>query len=83
MHLFGGMGIITLLAGASISVYLLVVKIMGQDIWGRPLLMLGIALILIGIQFLTFGIIAEILMRTWLSASNRNPYKIRKVYKKN
>jgi len=83
MHLFGGFGLISLMAGMSISMYLLVLKIMGQDIWGRPILILGITLVLVGVQFLTFGIMTEILMRTWLSASNRNPYKIRKVHKRN
>lgn len=82
MHLFGGMGIITLLIGMGINIYLLVEKIMGFDIWGRPLLILGVTMVLVGIQFLTFGIIAEILMRTWLSASKKNLYRVRNIYRK-
>ncbi|MFN8690616.1 MAG: glycosyltransferase family 2 protein, partial [Cyclobacteriaceae bacterium] len=53
IHLFGPLGFVTLFAGIVINLYLLVVKIMGHDIWGRPLFLLGFLLVLAGIQFLT------------------------------
>lgn len=79
IHLFGPLGFITLFAGIIINLYLLVVKLMGQDIWGRPLLMLGFLLVLAGIQFLTFGLIAELMMRTYYESQNKKTYVVREV----
>jgi glycosyltransferase involved in cell wall biosynthesis len=80
IHLLGPLGIISFLIGCAINVYLLVLKIMGQDIWGRPILILGISLVLAGIQFLTFGIIAELMMRTYYESQNKKTYNIREIY---
>ncbi len=79
MHLFGGLGFFTFSIGSLISLYLLVLKIMGQDIWGRPLLLLAITLILGGIQLVTFGIMFEILMRTYFESQNKKIYRIREI----
>jgi len=80
MHLFGAWGLLLLFAGVLINLYLLVLKIGGQDIWGRPLLILGILLLLSGIQLLTFGVIAEILMRTYYESQNKRTYQIRETF---
>jgi hypothetical protein len=56
-----------------------VVKILGQDIWGRPLLILGVLLLLAGIQLITVGIAAELQMRTYYESQKKKPYKIRKI----
>lgn len=82
IHLFGPIGIVSLAAGMLISVYLLVVKLMGQDIWGRPILILGVFLVMAGIQFLTFGLIAELMMRTYFESQNKKTYSVREVYRK-
>jgi len=82
MHLFGTMGFFTFFIGSLISFYLLILKIMGEDIWGRPLLLLGITLILGGIQLVTFGIMSEILMRTYFESQNKKIYRIREIYTK-
>ncbi|HAC24189.1 MAG TPA: glycosyltransferase [Cytophagales bacterium] len=79
IHLFGPLGFVTLFAGIVINLYLLVVKIMGHDIWGRPLLLLGLLLVLAGIQFLTFGLIAELMMRTYYESQNKKTYVVREV----
>ena len=79
MHLFGNLGLLLLLAGVAISIYLLVVKILGEDIWGRPLLILGVLLLLAGIQLITVGIAAELQMRTYYESQKKKPYKIRKI----
>lgn len=80
IHLFGPIGIVTFLAGSVISLYLLVVKLMGEDIWGRPLLILGISLVLAGIQFLTFGLIAELMMRIYYESQNKKTYSVKEVF---
>lgn len=81
MHLFGNTGLFMLLGGVLINVYLLALKLMGQDIWGKPLMILGLILLLGGIQFITIGIVVEIQMRTYFESQGKQPYKVRKVYK--
>jgi glycosyltransferase involved in cell wall biosynthesis len=80
IHLFGPLGIVSFLIGMMINSYLLVLKIMGEDIWGRPILLLGVSLVLAGIQFLTFGLIAELMMRIYFESQNKKPYTIRNVF---
>jgi len=79
MHLFGSAGIIITLAGVVINLYLLVLKIMGHDIWGKPLLMLGVMLLLTGIQLITIGLITEVLMRTYFESQGKKPYNIKSI----
>ncbi|MBX2963028.1 MAG: glycosyltransferase family 2 protein [Cyclobacteriaceae bacterium] len=79
IHFFGPLGIFSFLTGTAISLYLLVLKILGHDIWGRPVLILSITLLLAGIQFLTFGIIAELIMRTYYESQQKQTYTIREV----
>jgi len=80
MHLFGTIGFISLGIGIIINLYLLVLKIMGHDIWGKPLLILGLILLLGGIQLITIGILAEISVRTYFESQNKKTYTVRKVY---
>jgi len=80
MHLFGTIGFISFGIGALINLYLLVLKIMGRDIWGKPLLILGLIFLLGGIQLVTIGILAEISVRTYFESQNKKTYTIRKVY---
>lgn len=79
MHFFGGIGLITLGIGILINLYMLILKILGNDIWGKPLLLLGILLVLGGIQFITTGIIAELQMRTYFESQRKKPYRVKRV----
>lgn len=79
MHFFGNIGITTLAIGVLINIYLLILKIFGNDIWGKPLLLLGILMVLAGIQFITTGIIAELQMRTYFESQKKKPYRVRRV----
>lgn len=79
MHLFGNGGMLLFAIGALINVYLGVLKLMGQDIWGKPLLMLGVMLVLAGIQLITIGIVLEMQMRTYYESQEKRPYKVRHV----
>ena len=80
MHLFGTMGFISLGFGILINLYLLVLKIMGQDIWGKPILILGLIFLIAGIQLITFGILAEINVRTYFEGTNRKTYQVRRIF---
>jgi glycosyltransferase involved in cell wall biosynthesis len=59
LHLFGGLGLILGLVGAATLVYLSVLKAHGRAIGERPLLILGVLLVVVGIQFLSLGLIGE------------------------
>jgi glycosyltransferase involved in cell wall biosynthesis len=61
LHLFGGVGVTATLAGAVILAYLTAVKIGGAGIGERPLLLLGVLLVVVGVQFLSLGLIGEML----------------------
>jgi glycosyltransferase involved in cell wall biosynthesis len=79
MHFFGTAGILTSFAGGIILVYLLIIKIMGQNIWGRPVLLLGILLFIMGFQIVTIGIILDYQMRTYYESQHKSPYRVKKV----
>jgi len=80
MHFFGTAGFLAFAAGVGVNLYLLGLKLMGQDIWGKPLLILGMILLLGGIQLVTIGILADIGMRTQHEVSHRGIYRVRKTY---
>jgi dolichol-phosphate mannosyltransferase len=61
LHLFGGLGLALLAGGSAILAYLTVLKIMGEAIGGRPLLILGVLLIVVGMQFLSLGLLTELI----------------------
>jgi glycosyltransferase involved in cell wall biosynthesis len=76
MHFFGMLGLSSVLVGGLIEFYLLIYKLFGHDIGGRPLFYVGILLIIMGMQFITTGFIAELLMRTYYGSQNKTPYVI-------
>ena len=61
LHLFGGLGLGLTLLGGAVLAYLVVVKAQGHAIGGRPLLTLGVLLVVVGMQFLSLGLLSELL----------------------
>lgn len=81
IHLFGNIGLLSCLTGGLVLVYLLICKFgFGQDIGNRPLLILGILLMFVGVQFFTTGFIIDLQMRTYFESQHKRPYKIRKIF---
>lgn len=80
MHLFGTIGFICFALGVLINLYLLFLKLSGQSIWGKPLLILGIIFLLGGIQLITIGILSEVSMRTYYESQHKKTYHVRRVY---
>jgi glycosyltransferase involved in cell wall biosynthesis len=80
IHLFGGIGIMAFFIGVLINFYLLILKVLGEDIWGRPIMILGFILVIGGIQFITTGIIAEIIVRTYFESQNKKTYTVKAVF---
>lgn len=80
IHLFGPVGLVTFGIGVAINIYLFVVKLFGGDIWGRPILILGVTLVLAGIQFLIFGLLAELMVRIYYQSQNKKTYTVKEVF---
>ena len=62
LHLFGGFGVLCLLVGFIICAYLAVIWFMTHSIGGRPLLQLGMLLMILGIQLISIGLIGEMII---------------------
>ncbi|WP_282036448.1 glycosyltransferase family 2 protein [Saccharicrinis aurantiacus] len=77
MHLLGSIGVKAVFIGIVILMYLLVLKIMGDDIWGRPIIFVGIIFLFGGFQIITTGITMDLLMRTHYESQDKKVYKIR------
>lgn len=61
LHLFGPVGVFVGSLGLMINAYLAVLWFQGQGIGDRPLLMLGILMVIVGIQILVFGLLGEMI----------------------
>jgi glycosyltransferase involved in cell wall biosynthesis len=80
MHIFGLFGLLSLFLGLISGVYLTVIKFaFHQSIGSRPLLTLCILLIISGLQLFCFGLLAEVLMRTYHESQKRPIYRIREI----
>ena len=77
MYVFGFGGLIAIAASLIASTYLLMIKVMGGDIANRPLLTLAVVLGLAGIQLFCFGLLGELLIRTYHESQGRPIYRIR------
>ena len=75
LHLFGAWGLIFLTAGFGINLYLAILWVGGAPLSNRPLLLLGILLMLLGIQVLTTGLVGE--MITFKNFRRRDSYSIK------
>ena len=79
MYGFGFIGIISILISLLMTSYLLIVKILGNDIGNRPMLMFALILGIAGVQLFSFGLLGELLIRTYHESQNRPIYRVRKI----
>ena len=80
LQIFGLLGLVAGGAGALITAYLGWVRLVQhQPIADRPLLLLGVLLAFTGVQFLTFGLLAELMARTYYESQSKPTYVIREV----
>jgi glycosyltransferase involved in cell wall biosynthesis len=76
-HVFGPVGVASVVVGFLIAAYLTIQKLVYQvAIGGRPLLLLAILLIFIGFQFITMGLLGEMLARTYHETQDRPVYTV-------
>lgn len=80
MHVFGIVGLASMGLGTVIGLYLTILKLgFGQSIGDRPLLILAVLMVVAGIQIFCFGLLAELLMRTYHESQNRPIFRVREV----
>ncbi len=76
LHFFGALGAVCLALGVALGAYLTGIWVMGESIGQRPLLSLSVLLMVIGMQILVTGLIAELVVHL---ARNERPYVVRRV----
>tara|TARA_B100000579_G_C22742686_1_gene809917 strand:+ start:56 stop:1018 length:963 start_codon:yes stop_codon:yes gene_type:complete len=79
MYGFGFVGIISILISLGMTSYLFIIKILGEDIGNRPMLMFALILGIAGVQLFSFGLLGELLIRTYHESQNRPIYRVRKI----
>jgi len=80
LQFFGPIGLFSGALGFLISLYLAAGKLfMGREIGGRPLLLLGALLIIVGIQFIGMGLLGEMMVRVYHETQKKPIYVIKKV----
>jgi len=80
LHMFGMLGLSSGGVGGALLAKLLFERFfMHVPLGGRPALIIAVMLVLIGLQFLCFGLLAEILVRTYHESQNKKTYSVREV----
>jgi glycosyltransferase involved in cell wall biosynthesis len=80
IHVFGTIGLASVGLGLLAGLYLTMLKIFaGQDIGGRPLLLLAVLLVVIGVQLITMGLIGEMVIRTYYESQAKPIYYVREL----
>ena len=77
-HLFGGIGTMMVAVGLLIELYLTIDKLFGHPIGQRPLLLLGVLLIIVGIQLLSLGLVGELITQA-RARDSRDDYEVERV----
>jgi len=81
IHLFGPVGLLSGFTGFSLLLYMTYERLFQHVPMGnRPLLALAVMLVLIGLQFVVFGLLAEVLARTYYESQDKKIYSIRRVF---
>lgn len=79
IQFFGPGGLLAGTAGFLISLYLTAEKLLlGKDIGGRPLLLLGVLLIIVGMQLIGMGLLGEMLVRVYHESQKKPIYALKK-----
>ena len=80
LHMFGPLGLVSSGIGTLILMFLAYERlILGISIGTRPILLLAFVLVLVGLQFLCFGLLAEVLVRTYHASQDKKTYAVRSV----
>ena len=81
MYVFGFGGILAIVGSFLTSLYLLIIKLLGEDIGNRPLLQFSLLLAVTGVQLFGFGLLGELQIRTYHESQSRPIYRIRDTFR--
>ena len=80
IHVFGTLGFASAALGILVGMYLSFIKIvLGESIGNRPLLLLAVLLVVIGVQLVTMGLLGEMITRTYYECQNKTIYVVREI----
>lgn len=80
IHVFGTIGFVSGFVGVLLAIILTIQRqFYGMALSDRPLLLLAVLLIFVGVQFVTIGLVAEMLARTYHESQNKPTYYVRKI----
>jgi glycosyltransferase involved in cell wall biosynthesis len=79
IYMFGAAGFFLLFLGGAAGLFVIIRRLFFEGIWLSPMLFIAILLIIIGVQFILMGLIAEIQIRTWFESSGKKPYQIKMI----
>ena len=80
IHVFGTLGFASAALGILVGMYLSFIKIfLGESIGNRPLLLLAVLLVVIGVQLVTMGLLGEMITRTYYESQNKTIYVVREI----
>lgn len=84
IHLFGSVGLLAGGMGIVLLAYLSYQRFfLSMAMGNRPLMALGVMLVIIGLQFVVFGLLAEVLARTYYESQDKKTYAVRRVIETN
>jgi glycosyltransferase involved in cell wall biosynthesis len=77
MHVFGGAGLVMAGVGLALALYLGISRLfLGMGLTDRPLFLVALVLLIVGVQFVAFGILADILLKVYYGQNGRKPYLV-------
>ena len=80
LQVFGLAGIISFFIGLVISGYLTILRLFyGEALSDRPILLLGVLLIMLGVQLVLMGLLGELIVRTYHESQDKPIYAIREI----
>jgi glycosyltransferase involved in cell wall biosynthesis len=80
IHVFGTLGLASAAMGVLIGLFLTFLKIfLNENIGNRPLLLLAVLLVVIGVQLITMGLLGEMITRTYYESQNKPIYVVREI----
>jgi glycosyltransferase involved in cell wall biosynthesis len=80
IHLFGLVGIVLAVVGLGLTGWLGFERIvLGTPIGGRPIVLLAVLLVVVGVQFVSLGLLGEMLMRTYHESQAKPVFRVREV----
>jgi glycosyltransferase involved in cell wall biosynthesis len=81
IQLFGAIGIMSGFTGFIICLYMTFLKLAGQSIGSRPLLLLGVLMIILSAFFIVLGLLGEVLIRLYYEVQGKPVYYIKEVHR--